>query len=61
LDILYGVAELVGLKLDEGPSLLNGKLATVTMNLQEFELPMLMEVDGDHPPPRGLPFFGTPN
>jgi hypothetical protein len=34
LVILNGVAELVGLKLDEGPSLLNGHLATVVRILK---------------------------
>jgi hypothetical protein len=53
LDILNGAAKLVGLKLDEGPSLLNGYLAAVTINLEGFELLALVVVDG-HPPPIGL-------
>jgi hypothetical protein len=53
LAILNGAAKLVGLKLDEGPYLLNGYLATVTINLEGFELLALIVVDG-HPPPIGL-------
>jgi hypothetical protein len=53
LDSLNGTAKLVGLLLDERPSLLNGHLAAVDVNLEGFELPTLMVVDG-HPPPIGL-------
>jgi hypothetical protein len=61
LDILYGAAKLVGLKLDEGPSLLNQQLVTITMNLEGFELLAFVEIDGD-PLSIGLPLLlGTAN
>jgi hypothetical protein len=52
-DVLNGAAKLVGLHLNEGPSLLNGHLAAVAMDLEGFELTPLMVVDGD-PFPIGL-------
>jgi hypothetical protein len=54
LDILNGATKLVGIKLDEGPSLLHRKFATFTMNLEGFELSMFVEINDD-PVPVGLP------
>jgi hypothetical protein len=59
LDSLNGAAKLVGLLLDEGPSLLNGHLASVAMNLEGFELSVLVVVDG-HLPTIGMPFCLAP-
>jgi hypothetical protein len=48
--IVWIATSVVSLTLDDGPSLLNGQLAAVTMNLKGFELPALVIVNGDSPP-----------
>jgi hypothetical protein len=60
-DMLNGAAKLVGLHLDEGPSLLNGHLAAVAMDLEGLELLPLMVVDIDHFPIGLALLLGTGN